>query len=359
MKLVFKTIFFIVTVAFALLLLLAVLSPKISPDLFYPMAFFGVLFPIILFANIIIVIIWASMGSLRFLMPLSVIILGWSKVTAFFGFGGTSFEDSMQIEALKTATINARFFGLYEKKDYADSFIQLVKNENIDILCVQEFFTKGAKQESTLFKIKKATGLHYAYFKTINIGYDEGEVGMLVLCRWPIEEKGEIEFEPNKGNMAIWADLTVNQRKLRIYSVHLQSYRFSDEEYNLLQNIPDSKDQAIVSSKNLISRMKNGFEKRAGQTRKLLEHIENSDRKPIVVGDFNDPPISYTYDKMSSVLTDAFKESGSLVSATYKGPIPMQRIDYIFFDKGFECIGYSTDNRYQSDHKMVKAVIEL
>ena len=62
----------------------------------------------------------------------------------------------------------------------------------------------------------------------------------------------------------------------------------------------------------------------------------------IVVGDFNDVPVSYTYREISSGLNDAFVESGSGLETTYKGPFPSFRIDYILFSDPFKCEHYKS-----------------
>ncbi|MEN6519831.1 MAG: endonuclease/exonuclease/phosphatase family protein [Armatimonadota bacterium] len=50
----------------------------------------------------------------------------------------------------------------------------------------------------------------------------------------------------------------------------------------------------------------------------------------IVCGDFNTPPNTRIYRELSSVMTNAFKSSGSGLGLSYKRQIPMVRIDHIF-----------------------------
>ena len=52
----------------------------------------------------------------------------------------------------------------------------------------------------------------------------------------------------------------------------------------------------------------------------------------IVCGDFNDTPVSYTYNKIKGNLMDSFTISGVGIGDSYV-KIPMFRIDYIMYDK--------------------------
>ena len=49
----------------------------------------------------------------------------------------------------------------------------------------------------------------------------------------------------------------------------------------------------------------------------------------MVVGDFNDTPVSYAYRKIRKGLNDSFVNSGYGAGFTYKGNYPPNRIDYI------------------------------
>jgi endonuclease/exonuclease/phosphatase family metal-dependent hydrolase len=78
----------------------------------------------------------------------------------------------------------------------------------------------------------------------------------------------------------------------------------------------------------------------------------------MVCGDFNDVPLSYSYQTISRNLLDAFREAGTGIERTYKGPFPSFRIDYILFSKKLACKAYHSTEKIPGDHKLVWAELE-
>ena len=87
--------------------------------------------------------------------------------------------------------------------------------------------------------------------------------------------------------------------------------------------------------------------------------MQQSPYPVIVCGDFNDPPSSYTYKRISYNLKDGFVESGSGVAKTYKGLIPLLRIDYILFSKKFRSEQFQTIRQNLSDHFPVMSKLSI
>jgi len=85
--------------------------------------------------------------------------------------------------------------------------------------------------------------------------------------------------------------------------------------------------------KSLSVSLKKGFVKRALQAQVVKGQITRSPFPVIVVGDFNDTPVSYSYRKIRKGLFDSFVNSGYGAGFTYKGNYPPNRIDYILYDK--------------------------
>lgn len=73
-----------------------------------------------------------------------------------------------------------------------------------------------------------------------------------------------------------------------------------------------------------------------------------------VIGDFNDPPVSYSYSTLSDGLKDAFVDAGTGMGKTYIGVMPNFRIDYILFPDMLEACYYK-HYKLSSDHSMVAA----
>ena len=107
----------------------------------------------------------------------------------------------------------------------------------------------------------------------------------------------------------------------------------------------------------IIRKIKTASEMRAEQVRKIREHIDNSPSKVVVCGDFNDHPVSYSYQKIRKNLKDAFVESGRGIGRTYVGKLPSFRIDYILHSKGFNSYNFKTINFRMSDHLPVTCIL--
>jgi endonuclease/exonuclease/phosphatase family metal-dependent hydrolase len=104
--------------------------------------------------------------------------------------------------------------------------------------------------------------------------------------------------------------------------------------------------------------MKLAFIFRAKQARTVAEHIKKCPYPIIVCGDFNDTPLSYTYQILSEQLNDAFSEAGFGISNTYNGFLPLFRIDYVLHSERFKAISYQSEKVAMSDHFPVVAILE-
>jgi endonuclease/exonuclease/phosphatase family metal-dependent hydrolase len=96
--------------------------------------------------------------------------------------------------------------------------------------------------------------------------------------------------------------------------------------------------------------MRQAYIQRAEQVDILAKHIQSSPYPVIVCGDFNDTPVSYTYNKLSKNLQDAFVESGSGIGNTFRGNFPYVRIDYVLYSPSLKLHHYHTEKVNWSDH---------
>jgi endonuclease/exonuclease/phosphatase (EEP) superfamily protein YafD len=104
-------------------------------------------------------------------------------------------------------------------------------------------------------------------------------------------------------------------------------------ERSFIEELTVSDDkQTINEVKSLSVSLKKGFIKRAQQAQKVKDNINSSPFPVIVVGDFNDTPVSYVYTKIRKGLNDSFVNSGYGAGFTYIGNYPRNRIDYILYN---------------------------
>lgn len=348
MRKLIKIALFFLTLVSALTLLLAYLSVHVNPEVFWFLGLIGLAYPFLLLVNIIFLVYWIVRWKRYFIISLIAILLGVSHFTNFFQlpFGKENQTSENQIKVL---TYNVHLFQLYAWAKEApthNKIFKFIKDQNPDIVCLQEFYIVNNKFSELEAKSKLNSNVHIGYIlKKENSAY-----GMATYSRYPIIETGQIKFD-NSANACIYTDLLINADTIRVYNIHLQSLRLKERNLNFLLSQNYRKEsQKMQEIKDISFRYRDALKKRAQQVEKVTNHILSSPHPVIVCGDFNESPISYNYYKMRKFLNDAFVEAGIGVGHTYRDLFPSFRIDYVLYDKSYRANGYSSPRVEYSDH---------
>ncbi len=233
-----------------------------------------------------------------------------------------------------------------------------LKDIEPDVLCIQEFLNLKTESGNTVDSVKEKCGFKYVSFLKLSDGRKKGEYGMAIFSKFPIERAELVQFDGLTGNMCMYADIKYDTGTYRVYNVHLQSFKFKKQDYKFINSMPEDNDEKLKQSKGILTRIKSAYQKRAQQVEDIKQHISTCEVPYFIVGDFNDPPISYSYNELSKGLKDAFVENGSGMGKTYIGMMPNFRIDYILYPKQFEGLFYKT-NRLSSDHSLLSTGLKL
>ena len=151
----------------------------------------------------------------------------------------------------------------------------------------------------------------------------------------------------------------MNKDTIRIYNLHLESLHFGKSDYEVLQN-PDLEEKNTWRKlRNVAGKIKRASARRADQANTIKNHIAQSPYPVIVCGDFNDTPVSYTYRQITADLQDTFQKKGRGFGATYAGPLPALRIDYILTDQRFRILSHAVFREADSDHYPIVSQLEL
>ena len=107
----------------------------------------------------------------------------------------------------------------------------------------------------------------------------------------------------------------------------------------------------ILLSKSILKKLLLAYKQRgleADFARYTVE--ENENLTTLVCGDLNDIPSSYSYFNVKGNLNDAFLEKGKGLGGTYHSALPLIRIDYIFYSKNINVLGWEKFSEKFSDH---------
>ena len=355
-----KVIYFILLLTNILLafsLLLAYLSTYVSPAKVWILAFLGLVYPYLLIANMLFVLLWALKWKKEAFISLAIIILGWNHLLDYIPFRLSfsrekAVRQSSDYNDLKILSYNVRAFNIFEWLDdeaTSNNIFNLIKSERPDIVCMQEYYTG---RHLTAYAGEIANAFKETPYKHI-FNYSSGKMtgnGIATYSRYPIIAKGIVQFS-GTNNISIYSDIVVHNDTFRVYNNHLQSLNFQQRDYEFIDSLRLGYDKTKLKEiKGISQKVKNAFVKRSVQVDSVSKHIKTSPYPVIVCGDFNDTPVSYTYRKMRAGLKDSFVSSGRGFGNTYLGVFPSYRIDYIFHSKRFTTIDFERIQAKFSDH---------
>jgi endonuclease/exonuclease/phosphatase family metal-dependent hydrolase len=237
--------------------------------------------------------------------------------------------------------------------------LDLIKQQNADVLCFQEFFHST---DSTLYNnigAMKALGYSHYYFCWEADGYKQW-FGQAVFSRYPIVDSGMVRYpQPTQPETLLYADVLLGNDTVRFYTTHLQSVKFKTEDYQNFEEIKNRDDSLLQNSRNIFQKLRRGIELRALQSDIVKERLAASPHPFVITGDFNDVPNSYTYFKISDGLQDAFLKKGFGIGRTFSSLSPTLRIDHILTTPDFDVLQFNRHVRSLSDHYMIVADLKL
>jgi endonuclease/exonuclease/phosphatase family metal-dependent hydrolase len=256
-------------------------------------------------------------------------------------------------------TFNSSSMGLKRYKEDTSitrAIYTTLQNAAPDILCVQEFYTNTSADHTDHIKmIQEKLHYPYYYFTCDKTRWNTWKYGIILFSRYPVTAACQIasgHSDVGSGSSILQADIRITNHTIRVLSAQLQSYMFRAADYAVLEG-------ASPGARTLATRMKHTFKKRAAQAELLAALVKESPYPAIVCGDFNDTPVSYTYNTISPNLQDAFLVKGWGIGRTLSFLAPTLRIDYILAQHAFQIQGYSTFPHKKFEHFPVMASLSL
>lgn len=355
----------IVSIIAATSLIFAYLAPFVHPKTVSWLPFFGLGYGIIISFNLLLLVLWTFLRSRWAFLFLGIIALGGKLHFRTFAFGSQS--ESVPGTSFHIMSYNVRLFDLYntinnKSQETKHSIFRYLKEKDPDIVCFQEFYHQDPPTnfvtKDSLLLLLKTKDYHERYAHKM---YGRQNFGIAMFSKYPMIEKGFVNF-PNQDssyNYCIYADIIKNNDTCRVYNIHLQSIRLQKDDYALFNAEEQSVAEQSSNSFKLVQKIRRAYPLRATQAALIVEHIDRSPYPVIVCGDFNDTPLSYTYNLFASRLTDAFRQTSKGLGITYAGRIPVGRIDYIFHTPTLRSHQFHLQTEPLSDHYAIDCQITI
>jgi len=362
----FRFILVLINIGIILLYLSVCLVPYINTGKFWFIAFPGLGFPLIFLALLCFMILWIILRSKWFWVCLVVMLIGIQQIRAVFSFHfPKQFTEAKQSNTLRVLHWNVESWDDSNDKTKVDSYkpqmFDLLKNENADVLCFEEYSDKKTLGDShsnvvTIMKL----GYPYYLFAATDKEKAHSQQGVIIFSKYPIIDSATFSYGENtNAEHLIYADIKIGEKIIRVFTTHLQSVRFESSDYESLSRLKHAKDPGYHDSRTIVSKLKKGYVHRYEQAQLVRQKINESPYPAIITGDFNDVPNSSTYFIIKGNLQDTFLKKGTFIGRTFRYISPTLRIDYILADTSFRVNQFRVIHVPYSDHYPLETDLNL
>ena len=332
-----------VSLAVSGLLVLSYLSMVINPARAWFFTLFGLLYPLVLLLAAVL-LVWALLRRSRmFWLLLPALLPSLFFAGRFYQLSGP--EEGEGPEAtLKVVSYNVGLFAHgpkgADRLALADSVSAWLRTQDADLICLQEFRLPLEVPVDSWLRT------HFPGYKAdyYLLTGRNGRFGNVTLSRLPVLDRGKNSFAKST-NLALWTDVQLDSSRVRIYNCHFESY-------NISLSALLTKSGAVEETER---KMRRSIVERPRQVEAVLRDVEGAPVRTVVLGDFNDTPLSYTYYRLLRGRHDSFVRAGRGFGATYRTLWPLLRIDYILYPPDLEAVTYTVSRVRHSDHYPITA----
>ncbi|MBR6319182.1 MAG: endonuclease/exonuclease/phosphatase family protein [Prevotella sp.] len=333
----FSFMLLVITLLLAIFTLFGLFGGNANPAKSTALAMLVYILPFLIIGNGVMALIWLIRRRWHWMaIPVLTILCCIPYIGTIYQLGWFG-SDQTSRNGIKIATYNVALFGRETTGFKAQDILAEMKKQSVDVLCLQEYLDdSGEMRNSDSYKD------YFPYMAT-------GRSDMVIYSRYPIDNHEVILFG-NTNNSAMWADIDVLGKPIRVFNAHLETTGYNRTLHKAAkmqlqgQNVENN---ALLRS--IYGTYMRGMVARAHQADTLAAAISESDIPVIVCGDFNDVPYSYVYNTVLGNLVDGFKECGKGFMYTMSGKKRV-RIDYIFHDENLKGENYYREDLTYSDH---------
>lgn len=360
----FKRFFVGLNLLVCAIYLLACLAPFLNPSAWYIFGFLSLSFPYIVILLVFSVFFWLIVKPRWALLPIMVLLMGFKQLSVIFGVHPatkfvTKAADNIRIVDWNVGNMYGLSNNADKKKHNRTEIAEAILKLQPDVICLQEF-NNSTKRGDEANNLALFTAVYPYYYFAKDIDKDTGfyQYGSIIFSKLPIIDSGKIKY-PGRPESLIYADVLRGTDTIRLYTSHLQSFKFTKDDYSDIEKIKTEKDKTLEASRNIFQKMKQAFIERGKQASIVRTELDSCRLKSIMCGDFNDVPGSYTYFHIRGQRQDAFLVKGFGVGRTYISLAPTLRIDYILPDNNFIVQQFDMVDEDLSDHIMLVSDVSL
>lgn len=345
----------IVNVAVAMALLLSTLCGKFAPSEHLLPSLLSYAYIHLLVANLAFVVIWIFFKRWECMISIVAILLKASYIPLYIQVNGVEkVPEEDGIVTLMTYNVH-NFYGsghdmslvtLREVDSIGRIFLDCITEEDPDIMCLQEYY--NSTQRINLKERLAALGYQYSSGETSG----KEPFGTVVFSKFPVIGGQKI------GESKYLSKILIGKDTLNVISLHLNSYHLDTTDAGEVARWSHGKMQKNIALRTL-GKFRSTIFLHQEEWDEIEPFLEENSGFLVLMGDMNDTPASYIYQKMSQYLNDSYKLCGKGLGTTYHGPFPAFRIDYALCSKNLDVRSYHNTNWDISDHVPVCISIKM
>ena len=194
-----KRFFLFLNSLVALLFLLVCLIPYVDVARWWPVSMLGLGFPFLFLLLVLFIFFWAIMAPRYILLSLLTLAVGYKSIAVFFAANAPStFDYQKRGTTVRVLSWNVARFLEQKRNNNPNSqkrlkMLDLIKQQNADVLCFQEFFTSIDSNLYNNIKAVQALGYPYFYHAWDPDGYKQW-FGQAIFSRYPILDSGKAYY---------------------------------------------------------------------------------------------------------------------------------------------------------------------
>lgn len=304
-------------------------------------------FPAFLIVNAVFLVVWLLVHCRLAWLPLA----GMLPIAGYIlDYCPLHLPTPSEVTTDSTLTIVSYNVGKVSVEEEQADLLTFLTLADADIICMQEVRSGFLTEQTTKDWLQE-----HPYHTLFN--HNE-----LIMSRFPILGDSIPITYPTRSNhsTACWIDYKGDS--VLIINNHLESNHLQDDEKSEYTNmIKDPHRSTLKSgSRMMIRKLSQATGFRAAQCDTLCAMLDSHSRHAtILCGDLNDTPVSYTYQRIASRLSSAYRQGGTGPGFSYSQRAFPVRIDHIFFSDRWTCT-YSRIDRgiLASDHYPIIAHLQ-